>query len=1099
MNSPKFSLCTLLTFLSLLTVDVVGQTSRGTLTGTVTDNTGAVVAKATVKITQLGTGAIRQTTTNSAGIYRFDAVELGTYAVSVQAPGFATQDKTGIEMAAAHTTDVDFQLKVGLANEVVTVEASGAAVVLQSSEQVRSETIPQRTITNLPVFAGDSLTLAQMAPGIATGSLNNQNAINQRGNLFFAVNGQRPRSNNYMIDGVENNDISITGPAFILTNPDAVQEVNVQTANFSAEFGRAGGAVINQITKQGTNTYHGSAAWVYTGSSLRALNHLEKAAGLTAPPRRVQNIPDFTFGGPVVIPKLYNGHSNTFFFAAAQWDRRFGNITSTVRVPDANGIALLQSLAPRCPNAALYLQAIGNLVGNSANSPSSIPLNVPNAAQACNGTTRTGMLLTTGNALRKENSPALDNNHDVRIDHIASDKQTMSFRWLYDQFSQSPSALDSLPGFDESSTRRVLTGQFVDTYIINPMWSNEFRFNYGRIGFDIPATATATDPFHFNLPNYVINGNPVTGFGIATNIPQFRFANNWQYQDTMSIVRGTHTFRFGVDYLRQLARQHPPFNERGSFSYQASSGVNSFTNFLDDFGGNNGNVQRQFGNSVYHPNLFRQAYFFQDNWKTTQNLTLNLGLRYENFGAPENIFTISQFTNWDPVNFAAPRKTPASNLNFGPTLGFAWNPKGSSLFDRLGGGEKMVWRGGFQISYDTIFNNLLSNMAGSSPNTLGGQVTSPSAGRGTAGMRAQQFQTIQPKQPTAKDTQQELFLGRFPSPRTSHWSFGFQRELPFGMIWDTSYVGSVSRHLYQELDMNPIVNSITGVRFQPQVGIRTVRGATENSNYESLQLNLRRGFKSTVFGELQFNGSYTYSHFLDAASDVFARDSTPSAFQSAPQVLGFSPRVDYANSDYDHRHVGVLGFLWTPMQPKRGILGATLGGWAFSGIAHWQDGIAFTVQNGKDRGGFGQPNAERPDISILNAPLNTRAIISTTCPTGYSNPDQGNACVSPSTVHWIEGTGAPNSNTVHRNILRTPFNGNLDFTVSKRFRFTERTGLEFRVEMFNAFNSTVLGFNPSGNTFVPRSVVGSPAGHFLDFSQTDSIGRTVRLRVKFEF
>lgn len=1098
MKSLRFSLCTLLAVLSLLTINVMGQTSRGTLTGTVTDNTGAIVVTATVKITQQGTGATRQTTTNSAGLYRFDALELGTYTVSVQAPGFATQDKTGIEIAAAHTTDLDFQLKVGSASEVVTVEGSGAALVLQSSEQVRSETISEKTITNLPVFNGDSLTLAQLAPGIAIGSQANQNAINQRGNLFFAVNGQRPRGNNFMIDGVENNDISITGPAFILTNPDAVQEVVVQTANFSAEYGRAGGAVINQITKQGTNSYHGSAAWVYSGSSLRALNHLEKAAGLTAPPRRIQNEPDYTFGGPLVIPKLYDGHSKTFFFAAAQWDRRFGNITSTVRVPDANGIALLQSLAPRCPNAALYLQAIGNLVGNPTNSPSSIPLNVPNAAQACNGTMRTGMRLTTGNALRKESSPARDNNHAIRIDHIASDKQTMSFRWLYDQFSQSPSDLNNLHGFDSSSTRRVLTGQFVDTYVISPTWTNEFRFNYGRIGFDIPPVAT--DAFHRNLPNFAISGNPVTGFGIATNIPQFRFANNWQYQDTMTIVRGTHTFRFGVDYLRQLARQHPPFNERGSFSYQSSTGVNAFANFLDDFGGANGNVQRVFGNSIYHPNLFRQAYFFQDNWKTTQNLTLNLGLRYEYFGAPENIFTISQFTNYDPVNFAAPRKTPASKLNFGPTLGFAWNPKGSSLLDRIAGGEKMVWRGGFQISYDTIFNNLLSNIAGSSPNTLGGVITSPSSGRGTADMRAQQFPRIQPKPPDAQSPQQDLFLGSFPSPRTSRWSFGFQRELPFGMIWDTSYVGSVSRHLYQSLDMNPIVNPNTTpvTRFQPRVGIRTVRAATANSNYESLQLNVRRGFKATVIGELQLNGSYTYSHYLDNASDVFARDSTPTSFQSAPQVLGFSPHIDYGNSDYDRRHVGVLGFLWTPIQPKSGILGAVLGGWTFSGIAHWQDGIPFTVQNGKDRGGFGQPAAERPDISNLNAPLTSRAIISTTCPTGYANPDLGNACVSSSAVHWIEGKGAPNPNTVHRNTLRTPFDSNLDFTVSKRFRFTERTGLEFRAEMFNALNTTVLGFNPT-NVFVPRSVTGSPAGHFLDLSQTDSIGRSIRLRVKFEF
>jgi len=1110
MKFSRFSLCTLVAALSLLTVNLLAQTSRGTLTGTVTDNTGAVVSKATVKITQQGTGATRQTTTNSAGIYRFDAVDLGTYSVSAQAPGFATEDKTGIDVAASRTTDVNFQLKVGSASEVVTVEGSGAELVLQTSEQVRSATLSEKSVQNLPVLLGDSLTLAQLAPGVAIGSQANTNAINQNGTLFFAVNGQRPRGNNFMIDGVENNDISVTGPAFTITNPDSVQEVVVQTADFSAEYGRAGGAVLNQITKSGANAYHGSAAWVYTGSSLRALNHLEKVGGLTRPARQVRNIPDFTIGGPVVIPHLYNGHSKTFFFAAAQWDRRFGNLTSTVRVPDAAGIALLQQYAaiPACHNAALYLQALGGLVGTPGNSPSTVSLNVPSGACTNAGGARTASL-TTANVVRKVSSPRLDNNDTIRIDHIASDKQTMSFRWLYDRTTQTPSGLNNLPGFENDNLARTMSGLFTDTYVISPTWTNEFRFNYGRIGFDFPATAK--DAFHRNLANYdptIGLGNGLAGFGIATNIPQFRFANNWQYQDTMTIVRGTHTFRFGVDYLRQLARQHPPFVERGAFSYQPTGVITAFANFLDDFGGASGTVNNQFGVSIYHPNLFRQAYFFQDSWKTTSNLTLNLGLRYEYYGAPENIFKVSQFTNYDLVNFAATRHVPSAKLNFGPSVGLAWNPKGSSLFDRLAGGEKMVWRAGFQISYDSAFNNLLSNMAGSSPNTLGGTINSSTTGPGGTARGTQAFSTqlanITPANPTAQSSQSNLFLGDFPNPRTARWSLGFQRELPGGMIWDTSYVGSVSHHLYQTLDMNPFLPFTNQtVRFMNQVGIRTVRAATGNSNYESFQLNVKRAFRSTPIGELQFDGSYTYSHFLDNGSDVFAFDSSPSSFPSTPQVLGFSPRIDYGNSDFDRRHVGALGFLWTPIQPKRGILGALVGGWSLSGVSHWQDGVPFTVTNGSDRGGYYTTttglNAERPDISNPSAPLNTRAVISNSCATGYANPDQGNACVSPSSVHWIEGKFAPNANTVHRNTMRTPFQDNLDFSVAKRFRFTESSGFEFRADLFNAFNTTVLGFDPTGRVFVPRTVNGSAAGKFLDFTQTDSIGRTIRLRAKFYF
>src|SRR6267142_64469 len=659
--------------LALMNGTAVAQTSRGTLTGVITDPTGAAVVTATVTITHLDTSVKRQTTTNDAGVYRFDAVDLGTYSLSVQKNGFRTHDTTGVAIQAAHTTDIDVRLEVGAASEVVKVEASSFEVELQTSDQVRGANFSENTVSSLPITGLDSLTLAQLLPGVAVLNQSIANSINQDGTFAFAVNGQRPRGNNFMIDGVENNDISVTGPAYIITNPDAVQEVNIQTADFSAEFGRAGGAVFNQITKSGTNGLHGTAAYVYTGSTFAALTHLQKTSGKTTPPRQVENIPDFTIGGPVVFPHLYDGRNKTFFFAASQWDRRYGNVTSAnpFRLPTDVGVTTLQSLSGQCPQAALYLQALGSLRGDPNVTPSDINLAVPSAAGTCTNSTRTGMLLSTGLFTREQSFSSLDNNHQIRIDHKVSNKQNMSFRWLYDKSLTAPT-LNNLPGCDNGFAGRTMTGSFTDTYVINSSWTNEFRFNYGRIGFNFPLLPT--DTFHATVPNY--SGLGITGFGGATNIPQFRFANNWQYQDTMSLIRGRHTFRFGLDYLRQLARQHSPFNERGSFGYAASSGgVAPFSNFLDDFGGNGGSLNRQFGSSIYYPNLFRQSYFFQDSWKATKNLTLNLGLRYENFGMPVNAFTVAAFTDYDPVNFAAPHKVSSDNNNFAPTVGFAWNPK----------------------------------------------------------------------------------------------------------------------------------------------------------------------------------------------------------------------------------------------------------------------------------------------------------------------------------------------------------------------------------------------------------------------------------------
>jgi hypothetical protein len=254
-------------------------------------------------------------------------------------------------------------------------------------------------------------------------------------------------------------------------------------------------------------------------------------------------------------------------------------------------------------------------------------------------------------------------------------------------------------------------------------------------------------------------------------------------------------------------------------------------------------------------------------------------------------------------------------------------------------------------------------------------------------------------------------------------------------------------------------------------------------------------------------GSYTYSHSLDDVSDVFGFDSTPNAFQSVSQVMGASPHIDYGSSDFDRRHVGVIGYVWSIRGPKHGVFGQVLGGWQVSGVAHWQTGFPYTMVNGSDRNGDGQITADRPDISNPNAPFNTRATLDAGCPLGYSNPDvfdgaraNKQACWDPATVHWIEAIGAPNARTVGRNTQLAPGLDNLNLAIAKQFKFTERTNLEYRVEMFNAFNTTNFG-----NFVAPRTVNSgsfTPAGQattFLDVTQTESFSRTMRMRLKLTF
>ena len=1096
-----------LAFLFIALTTLMAQvTSRGTVTGTVTDPSGAVVPNATVILTEPATNVSRRTTTNTSGIYRFDAVDLGTYTVEVQAAGFTTLRKSGLEVQAARQLDVDFALNVGGSSQVVNVEASAAEVSLQTSEQVRSEHISTRAVTNLPLIGLDSLTLAMTAPGVV---VTPNNTINQNGTLVFTVNGQRPRGNNFLIDGVENNDISVTGPAYTITNPDAVEEVNVQTSNFTAEFGRAGGGIINQVTKSGTNSVHGTAAYAYSGDVFKALNYNQKIAGLTRPPRDVHNTPWFSIGGPVVLPHLYDGRSKTFFFAAAQWDRDFGKATTNIRIPTDNGVALLTSLAASCPNVALYLKGLGSVRG--ASSLSNISIAAPSATGTCNGSARTGQSVETGLFARIASAAVPDNNHQIRIDHIASDKQSLSFRWLYDYNTSDPGFntngnVGVLPGFDNTFVGRTLGGTFSDTYTFSPTATNEFRFNYGRIGFNFPSAAP--DAFHNSLQNYSIAG--IAGFGVATNIPQFRYANNWQYADSVTLVRGKHSFKFGADFLRQLAKQHPPFNERGSLTYQSSTGTGAataFANFIDDFGGSSGSLNRLFGNSVYYPNLLRQSYFFQDSWKVTTDLTLNLGLRYENYGTPANIFNIAAFTNYDPVNFATPHKIDGDNNNFAPTVGFAWSPS-NSLF----GEHKTVIRGGFQTTYDSQFNNLLSNIAGSTPNAIGGTITSSTTTgltRGTPNFSGL-FPTILPTPLTKATAQQNLFPKNFVNPYTDRWSLGVQRELPAALILDVSYVGSISKKQYRTIDVNPVVNAATGDRLHPELqitaptspaniairtgeGIRTIRASSANGNYNGLQTEVRRNFSSTPLGNFLLSANYTYGHSLDEISDVFNQQSNASSFESVSEVLGVSPRIDYASSDYDFRHSGVISWVWDLRGPKTGVLGQILGGWTLAGIERFESGFPYTVHNGSDRNKDGQAAPDRPDISNPLAPINTRAVISSSCATGYANPDAGNACVAASSVYFIEGIGLPNANTVHRNTLRSKGLDRLDVNIRKLFPITERFKLQYGVEMLNAMNTVNLVGVPN------RTVSTSSAGTFLDVTQLNSVGRSMRMSLKLEW
>ena len=1056
--------------------EVFSQTSRGAVSGTVTDSAAAVIAGARIELINRNTGVKRSTETNQAGIYRFDAVDLGVYDLKISRDGFKQFQTTDIGVEANRTVTIDAALDVGVGETVVHVSASADELLIKDAP-IRGGSINSDVVGVLPISGLEPISLARMLPGVVQ-AVGTTTFGNGGQNTQFSINGQRPRGNNYMLDGTENNDISIGGNAQAFNITDAVQEVSVQTSNFGAEFGRAGGGVINVITKSGTNDYHGTGYWQYRTQRFNSRSNLDK---LNQQSKSVfnRNIYGFTLGGPIIKNK-------TFVFGGLQKDSTRSTAKFTFTVPTAEAVAQLRQAFGSNPRLDFYLNEIGNLRGGANLQP--IALGADPVTRADRGT------IMVGEGSISMAQPNDDIQWLTRVDHNLSEAHRLSFRYLYDSTKVSPNAVN-FPGYIVDNNGRSQNFLMADTLTLSPTWTNEFRFSYGRIGFNFTISDRSKASAQ-TMPFFMIT--TLSSIGIATNQPQFRYANNWLFQEAQSKVAGRHTFRYGVEFLRQLARQRPPFVERGAYSYTAGGGYTAFANFLDDFSGPSGTANRNFGDPVYYPNLFRHSYFFQDTWKVTPALTATLGLRYENFGQPANgAFKYPAFAGFDPAQFLVPNQVKTDNNNFGPAVGLAWSPSyKSGLMRRLFGEGKSVWRAGFQISYDTFFNNLLSNIAADSPNTINTTATGtgPSVGdgRGTAnwfGVLPSVAGT-----PGIGNSQTSVFDPNIRNPYTERWSLGLQRELPSRLLLDVAYVGTGSHKLFTSSDINILSNN---QRLYPNFGIRRIRASEGNSIYHALQIKLDRRFTRGI----EVTGAYTFSRNIDSTSEVFATDNSVAQQTSISTGRG-GLALDRGLSDYHRAHRVTLTYLWTMPGPKAGLWKIPFGGWTLSGITTFQSGTPYSVANGFDRNGDGLQN-DRPDIGNPNAPFTSRAIVDNRpaamrCATGYQNPDTG-GCVTRADVYWVQGTGAPNAATVGRNTLFTPGLTNFDLNIIKTFKVTESKAFEYRMEAFNIFNT-------SQYTGVPgRNVLGTSAGRFLNSDFTNNCNgagcspRTLRMQLKFLF
>ena len=1068
------------------------QTSNGTIVGVVTDPQGAVVANATVTATSTQTGDIRKATTNSIGAYRIESVSPGPYTVTVTAGNFAELKLNNVTVRASVTTTADARLSVGKTE--TTVEVTAQPETLQTEDGAISHDISKTEITQIPIANLNPLSLVLTEPGVVapTGREDFTNGVG------FSVNGTRPRSNNFLIEGQDNNDAAIQGQALQVSNLEATQEVIVQTNSYNAEFGHGGGSVSNLIYKSGTNTWHGGLFDLLQNSALDSADAADKLNGTPKSSSR-ENTYGFTIGGPIKKNKM-------FVFGSIQWDkqRQATNGTNLV-VPDAAGIAVLQGLAPSNPRIQEYLDALGGLVGNTGG---------PGSGVAVLGNGRPDV--TFGRVQRSGvGEPSNDTQYVVKGDWLPTSNDTLTLRYVLDRSDLTPDFFNFpnlLPCCDTQQGGSAHNAGIAYTHSFSAKVLNEFRMSYGRIGFTFgPTPETLANPVA-NGPTVSISG--FSGFGTPTGIPQGRFHNTFQYQDSVSWIIGNHSFKFGTDLARILVTDSIPFNNRGTLAYGKSTaaGFSSLANFFDDFAGSSGSAAITFGSPIVRPRYFFQNYFAQDTWKLRPNFTVTYGLRYENAGTPENSMTFPAINPVlgaaDPNFFTTPIKQKNDNNNFAPRLSFAYSPH---FWNSLFGHDKTVIRAGFGMYYDNLFTNIVDNTAASSPNAIAQSIVSGSSGRGIAGLSTQ-LAALQPViNPAASVTS---IVNNLVAPITYQWNFDIQRELPGSMVLTTSYVGTRGVRLFANDQFNPGTNQFDAngnlIRVIPTEGSWTIRDNSGDSIYHGLDVKLDRRFRNGLL----FRTSYTYSKLIDDGSEVFTTTGT----SSFPADLTLGHRgIDRGLSAFDHRNRIV--FLYVYDIPKvrtdnmgMKALGYLINGWQTSGSYAYQSGAPETVTDGFDANGDGQAN-DRPLLSNASASILTFGVdpalfgLAGLSPTGLCDgavflSGSGNCnAVNASDVHWIiPASGVGN---VGRNTQIAPGRQDTTFAVQRTINLhSERHQLVFRTEMLNPFNHPntnntdfdLLGITPDSN-----DVVQPGDQTFGNYANTVFGSRTIRFWLKYQF
>jgi hypothetical protein len=1149
MKTARMISCLTLLCISLA-VQVSAQVNNASLTGLVTDSAGAVVPNASVMVKNKATDLESVATTDSSGYYTFASLPVGTYTVTIELPGFKKAVRENISLEVGQKARIDTSLEVGAVSETVVV--GSAPQLLTTQEATTGGVIENRMVAQLPLSGRNWDDLVALVPGVQADRYTEEGGGTANGRTGGAnVHGVRSLQNNYVLDGVDNNSISenVQELTTQVARPsvDSIQEFKVSTNPYSAENGRSPGALISVTTKSGGNEFHGTLYEFHRNRVFDANNFFNNRAGVTKP-KNIQNQFGGNFGGPVTLPRFgeggpstWSGKNSLFFFFNYEGTRIRKGVTRLGNVPMPNEIrgdfSAAAGTANRIPGGYAKIfdrvgdcrakvpsafAADGSFINNIIPTQCLDPVAQKVLSLVPGANTAPPGQLNLSNFIR---NPGITDDTDSftgRVDWQANAKNSFFVRYTNsDRFRYLPGIFGGIVDGTGSSAngRLFMKGQSAAigwTRTLNSRMINEFRLGWGRNN-----SVATQDPFGLNtlaelgfkgvqdsplysggIPGITISARGGTtqpggqsGFdrlGSPDFLPKSQRTNQFQWTDTVSLSSGVHSMKFGADIrgpMRNIYLDVPGL--RGSFNFDGNRTGIGMADFLLGYP----SAAQLTNLAVVDQRLKMFSGFYQDDWRVTQKLTLNLGIRYDYATWPYE--GKDRMTNFDPVTGL--RFTPANSPvgkslvkpdknNFAPRVGLAYQLTPKTVV-RAGYGRffMLFERAGSEDQLALNLPFLVNNVVGAANNNSTANNIRLQTGFNLS---------LDPNAVNAITVRLRAVNPEAVDPSVDQWNLGIQRLLPGNMVATLDYVGTKGTHLSTLRSLNQpllnangtIMNAVINGTLQPVLPYPTLgpveyRDNGGNSIYHGGELTVEKRFSQG----LSFRGAYTYSKSIDESQEHLASGGTGSFTQNNRDL-----RERRGPSDFDVRHRFVASYIYElPFGKGRsylnsGALSEILGGWRISGLANIRSGRPFTARAGGNDTIIGGPRSAGVSAfadCLRDGSLSgsSRTIDRWFDPTAYAVP----SALNPTT-----NSVQPRLGNCGRNTLRGPGITNFDFSLARSFAyFGEGRDLELRWEVFNMLNTPQFGLPE-------RNISSTAVGRITSLAGDP---RVMQLALKFNF